>query len=939
MRRIVPCLLALCITSLIAPASQADSPVTRLRPPVIDRASATLEWNSAGELQTAPTPTGPWTTVEIPAIRQSTATVPLAGGHRFFRVVEHGRATAAMPLVGGDPARPFKIRAAFLRRLVTAQGNAVLEAELEPGQSPPDRFPILNESQVLVFQDDGEGGDARKGDGIFTAVLTVNEDEFAMADAFVKSLPVDFRVTGQLAGRDVVGGFLPTTLDLPAFQRGERIRVHPSPFDGTGVVPDHFQVPGPRPGPQSLAASRPLLIETICATNIVFNPVITFTNRLIKLDPTFATNIVCTPQTVGFRDRLQTNIHCEDVIVGFVEPRRLTNLVCVSVPLTTVIVDTTATVCVTNVSPNPLRLMTNIVCGDTLLADIKTMPDPQFCKAIVAFVPEQPEFITNVVCAPVTGGGSIPGGSTTVCATNLLVDVAAIPIWQTRCLTNVVTLPGAEPIIVETCVTNQVVIPGGEILTNLLVTNLVLVTNIACTNLVIGGGPTNVIDLPIDDYLKRPIFWPKSLLITDLSVVEDPLRTWDPCRPERGTKMGAWTFGRLMWDMCNPAVTGIDPSEFARRWLRSWEHNLSINFDTVTNRQAEILAQVIRDWEIASGGRGAPLDLSIAPFRLLAIVNRVDLRGNPGYGGTVDEDPCNPSCFGGEGRFVFGLVPALRQSGGGGGYGGGGPGVIQSSCDAAQFTVIFEYCVPKRSCGDIKQYALQWYGLSQIEFGSSFNAALQAITDQFAAAGADPTRKPNLSALNQLRANELLREPWDMREWRLFGNDSDAGWLREVTAKQTPDFDLNFSSRITEYALANAGPILAQEHVVPLQFRREPFLGGDAPIPTRNFFWDGPQPTGTIPGEIRHRFSLNTCSGCHAGETATPFTHVFPRAFGRPAALSDFLTGRNMPKLDPADGVTARFFSDLQRREDDLLKLIKEPCFFQIFHQPLRAQH
>jgi hypothetical protein len=193
--------------------------------------------------------------------------------------------------------------------------------------------------------------------------------------------------------------------------------------------------------------------------------------------------------------------------------------------------------------------------------------------------------------------------------------------------------------------------------------------------------------------------------------------------------------------------------------------------------------------------------------------------------------------------------------------------------------------------------------------------------------------------LNQLRANELLREPWDMREWRLFNSDSDVGWLRQVTAEQTPDFDLNFSSKITEFALANAGQILAGQHIVPLQFRGEPFLGGDAPMPTRNFFWDGPQPTGTIPSELRHKFSLNTCNGCHAGETGTPFTHVFPRPSGVEAALSDFLTGRNMPKLDPADHVTQRFFADLKRREDDLLRLIREPCFFQLFHLPAKFQH
>jgi hypothetical protein len=46
-----------------------------------------------------------------------------------------------------------------------------------------------------------------------------------------------------------------------------------------------------------------------------------------------------------------------------------------------------------------------------------------------------------------------------------------------------------------------------------------------------------------------------------------------------------------------------------------------------------------------------------------------------------------------------------------------------------------------------------------------------------------------------------------------------------------------------------------------------------------------------------------------------------------------------MPKLDPADHTTPRFFTDLKRREDDLLRLIKEPCFFQLFHEPVRFEH
>jgi hypothetical protein len=985
-----------------------------------------LNWNSGGLLEAAPSPAGPWAAIDAPTLRQSAATIPVVPGHKFFRVVDNGVPTAAMPLVNSDPSRPFKIAKGFLRKAATDNGNAVIEAELEAGQNPPSVFPLLQDERVLVFRDDGQAGDAAAGDGTFTAPLFIDENDFIAANEFIKSMPPAFQVVGNFSGREAKSGILPTLFDIEAFLKGERVQVHPSPFDGRGLIPD-LGGSGPNRKINRASARRATspVVKEVCFTNIISRPEIILTNRLVSLpggtstnifcelvqkgfrerfltnvfcEPKvvgfrdgFMTNVTCEPKIVGFRDQFVTNVFCEPRIIGFNDPRRVTNVECFEVIVDPGITTGITNVCFTNVVMNPLRFISNVVCpsiifdpastnlvftGTNIDGTIITTPGPFIgaCVTNVTSIPEAVEFVTNVFCEqflinvpkePVkrlvcrtnifTEPNPVPV-TELVCVTNVMANPTptpilelvcstnlvptSFPITELVCATNVTVDPTPEPIFVEECRTNIVTLPPQEFFTNVFLTNLVFTTNLTCTNVIVGGGDTNVIELPIDDFLNRPPFWGKSLLVTDLSVVEDPARTFDPCHPERSTKLGPWTFGRLMIDMCNQSATGIDPSEFTRRWLRSWQHDLSINFDGVADRNPEIVAQVIADWEQASGGPGAPLDLGIAPFRLLAIVNRLDLRGNPGYGGVNDSDPCNPSCIGGEGRFVFALVPGLRRTGGGGGgYGGGGDGVTQSSCEASQFTVIFEYCIPKRTCAEIKQFALEWYSLSQKPFGTAFNAALQAITDQFARAGADPSRKPNLSALNQLRANELLREPWDLREWRLFNNDSDAGWLREVTVKQTPDFELNFGQKIVDYCLANAGDILAEKHVVPLQFKREPFLGGNSPMPTDKFFWDGPQPTGTIPGEVRHKFSLNTCNGCHAGETGTPFTHVFPRSAGQEAALSDFLTGRNMPKLDPADHTTPRFFTDLKRREDDLLRLIKEPCFFQLFHEPVRFEH
>ncbi|MDQ3814145.1 MAG: hypothetical protein M3347_09365 [Armatimonadota bacterium] len=396
----------------------------------------------------------------------------------------------------------------------------------------------------------------------------------------------------------------------------------------------------------------------------------------------------------------------------------------------------------------------------------------------------------------------------------------------------------------------------------------------------------------------------KTLLIRDLKVVEDPKRTFNPCA-KVGTPMGRWTFGHLMREMVNEPVTGIDPSKFARKWVEKWLTTQTVNSDPIAARTA-MQNLIITPWEQASGvGPGGKLNLARAPFKLLAIVNRVDLRDNAVYGGTNA----------GEGRFVFGAVdmrPAMN-------------------CAPLQFTVIFEYGIRKRGCAAIRNWGKQWYNLRTLPLGSpAYNAALQAITDQFVTRGADPTKLPNKSALNQLRTNEIaLDNPWELREFRL----AKSGLLDQVTVKQTPAFVHNNTANLANYVNSNEAAILANDYVVPDEFPAgTPFLGGAAPTPG-GMFWQAP---GIGNNNARHNFSLGTCSGCHARETDTRFTHVKPAAFGSVADLSGFLTGITVS--DPVDG-TPRKFDDLERRCQDLTKLVKSPCLFQLFFDPLRLVH
>jgi hypothetical protein len=192
-------------------------------------------------------------------------------------------------------------------------------------------------------------------------------------------------------------------------------------------------------------------------------------------------------------------------------------------------------------------------------------------------------------------------------------------------------------------------------------------------------------------------------------------------------------------------------------------------------------------------------------------------------------------------------------------------------------------------------------------------------------ANSDPT-KPNGSALNQLRTNEIaLTGPWELREFQVAPKgDPLAGLLKEVTVKQTPDLSLNHTSTLVGYVSASTGTILSGTYVVPLEFPPGThFLGGSALTPGGMFWNNGTSPTITN-RQARHLFSLGTCNACHAGETQTAFTHVKPAPFGATAGLSGFLTGISV--VDPADGSPTRNFNDLQRRAADLDALVHSRC-------------
>ena len=347
----------------------------------------------------------------------------------------------------------------------------------------------------------------------------------------------------------------------------------------------------------------------------------------------------------------------------------------------------------------------------------------------------------------------------------------------------------------------------------------------------------------------------RELEIRDVSVVDDPIRTGPG---------GAWTFGKLMENM---APTPEAAPAMVEAMLLSFLTPQTVNGFTLAPRAG---AQQVLD---SMRGPDGKLELSRQAFRLLAIVNRIDL--NDVSASTA-----------GEGRFVFGFAPFGQT---------------------LQATLIIEYNIPAGTQAEIVDLAKAWHALRALPFPSEeYNAALQAVTERFTARNAAPGRV-NGSALGQIRTNDffaLSPFAWEFREFHL---DPTSGLVVPATVALSPDRSFNASARLGRFVLANEPAILAEKHTVPLVFEAAPFQGGN--VDASDFFtWQVP---GVSP-ETRHRFARNTCNGCHTqSETGGAEFQVRPRVPFQESQLSGFLLGADVADF-PAGVV--RHFNELGRR-------------------------
>jgi hypothetical protein len=343
--------------------------------------------------------------------------------------------------------------------------------------------------------------------------------------------------------------------------------------------------------------------------------------------------------------------------------------------------------------------------------------------------------------------------------------------------------------------------------------------------------------------------------------------------------------------------------------------------------------KIIAPWRQRDGYKANPEEpwlpkLENAPFRLCAIVNRMDLCAPElaGIAKQVQEDwqwhgraqDFQKLMTQATGSFSLNTPPPSS------GYGGGTPPSTQDFVTAGQgrfifaatdpdgnplpgnWTVIFEYQLPLTTLKTPRDWALAWHGLREIDPNEhNFVLALQQITHCFTDRATAPSGKVGLL---QMRTSEAAFHPdREFREYKL-----QCSSLKLSPLPLTPSYAFAKKNTREQDALAvflrHQEPLIRSGlHFLPqtLGDRKRPMqlAAARAVIPADevNFHWDlGPK----VSREARRIMSLNTCNGCHAGETGCrDGVHVHSRNAWETAQLSDFLRTDNKPLRlsDPAE--------------------------------------
>ena len=427
---------------------------------------------------------------------------------------------------------------------------------------------------------------------------------------------------------------------------------------------------------------------------------------------------------------------------------------------------------------------------------------------------------------------------------------------------------------------------------------------------------------------EHEIVTDKELLITSLEVVNGPQASYP----------GPWSFGHLMDEAFGKELS----RKAVAAWLDTWakgEPGTSPSTPGLAPRES-LEERVIAPWRQRDGhvpGTEWLPDFSHAPFRLLAIVNRMDLgkhaappdpstEGLPGAPGGYSSGSILANSDAGEARLIFGAVDetGLPLAGG--------------------MTIIFEYGLdaPAENANRPYDWALAWHRLgARPEFDATYRADLARLTRLFTDRREtfDTTTKKEWEndPLQRLAAEAASAS---MQLLRVRVNDGACGELRQFREFIPRDGKLNSAplpgtphdSFFEKGSTANRllSDWLAGQRVVPASQQDNPrakkteippsfslpagFRSGDEQLMVMTtvaevrdndatFHWDG---WGLQDEGLRRAFSMQTCCGCHCGDTGTAFFHIAPAAADNEATLSKFLRtdGSRWRPKDPSNGRT-----------------------------------
>lgn len=342
---------------------------------------------------------------------------------------------------------------------------------------------------------------------------------------------------------------------------------------------------------------------------------------------------------------------------------------------------------------------------------------------------------------------------------------------------------------------------------------------------------------------------------------------------------GPWHFSTLIRQMLPANATDQDFSRFTINWLQQWEKVRLVNTFPVTQRTS-VRNAILCPWLNASNNRtdctGTVLKPELAPFRLLAIVNRMDK-----YQRGSEE--------GGEGRFVFGALSRPTNN------------PLDVTNAPLNFTLIFEYQLTLAANRTVNQWAEQWHVLGDDRLPckdndgcEAYRARLESITRSFSQRNIN-ARKPNGNPLNQMRSNEFLygSSTWELREFKLGGSGKNAT-LTQVPVQQTPDPSLNNSSKLERLIVSNQKAIMDGTYSIPKEY-----LGGAVSQSLeKEFKWAF---SSRVPEALRFNFSKMTCNGCHREEreklpAIDAFFHISPHRLPGIDRVSPYLQTIAIPE-------------------------------------------